>query len=87
MTNYKGYTNYATWKLKVEFFDGQPCEWIETSMSKNDVAEQLKALIDDYLEEEGKSFALDLARAFLSDVDWHNIAKHLLDDYQAEQAA
>jgi len=39
-----------------------------------------------YDERAPSSLMEDYARAFLSDVNWHEIAKHLVDDYIKEQA-
>lgn len=35
----------------------------------------------------GKGITLDYAMAFISEVDWYSIAKHLLEEYQEEEAA
>ena len=70
MTNqkYNGWTNYATWRVNLEMFDGtdfgeyQPDELRETA----------EALI----EETASGLALDYALAFLKDVNWHEIAAY-----------
>lgn len=80
--SYNGWTNYATWRVNLELFDGQPCEWVRASMSQIDVAEQLKELVNEYLEEDGKGLALDYARAFMSEVNWHEIAKHIMAEVE-----
>ena len=78
--SYNGWTNYATWRVNLEIFDGQPCEWIRASMSQYDVAEQLKELVNEYLDMDGKGLALDYARAFVSEVNWYEIAKHVMEE-------
>ena len=85
MTNYNGWTNYATWRVNLELFDGQPCEWVRSSMSQYDVAEQLKEIVNEYLEMDGKGLVLDYARAFVSDVNWYDIAKHYVEEEPQEE--
>jgi hypothetical protein len=86
---YNGWTNYATWRVNLELFDGQPCEWIRASMSQIDVAEQLKELVSEYLEADCASagrgnmpLVLSYALAFISEVNWHEIAKHVMAEVE-----
>jgi hypothetical protein len=70
MTNtYNGWTNYATWRVNLEIFDGG--NWDRYS------AQDLKEYVQDYLEQTSSGLALDYALAFISDVNWYEIAKHL----------
>lgn len=88
MTDYNGWTNYATWRINLEIFDGQNAKDLGIHrMDEYEAAQYLKSYVEEILEEQGKGLALDYAMAFLSEVNWREIAKHLLDDYQAEQAA
>ena len=88
MTSYNGWTNYATWRINLEIFDGQDAKDLGIyRMDQYEAAQYLKSYVEEILEQDGKGLALDYALAFISEVNWHNIAKHLLDDYQAEQAA
>ena len=88
-TTYNGWTNYATWRVNLEIFDGVPANDFDgTDDSEVDlhyVAEQLK----DYAEElimvtSEHGLARDYALAFLSDVNWYEIAQHMVDDYILE---
>jgi hypothetical protein len=36
-------------------------------------------------EDERPSFAVDYARAFLADVNWYEIAQHMLDEIKADE--
>lgn len=82
-TEYNGWTNYATWRVNLEMFDGQNyadenyLDAIELSHELRDIAE---AIICDNAPE---GFARDYALAFLSDVNWHEIATHMIEDYRA----
>jgi len=86
MSGCNGWTNYATWRVNLELFDGQPCEWINGKEDAYDLGLQLRELAQEYIEESGKGLALDYALAFISDVNWQEIAKHMLEAY-AEEAA
>lgn len=89
---YNGWTNYATWRVRLECFDGAE---LETYLSEdpNDedfdrdeavrtVAESMKEELEYLIEEETRAdnFARGFALAFISDVNWREIAEHLIDD-------
>ena len=93
MTNYNGWTNYATWRINLEIFDGATLEDIcgtpETAESADyldsyAIGVQLKDYVHEILENTGKSLALDYAMAFVSDVNWHEIAAHLIEAHIEE---
>jgi hypothetical protein len=73
---YNGWTNYATWRVNLEIFDGL-CSDMDgekvTAESCKDYAEKLSV-------KAGKGLALDYAMAFIGDVNWHEIADHLNED-------
>lgn len=81
---YNGWTNYATWKVNLEYLDG--CDFdqmfgVSSDTSPYDLAKDLEAFVTDYIEESGApEYVLDLARCFLSDVDWEEIAEHIIED-------
>lgn len=72
MTNetYNGWTNYATWRVALEYFDG-----FEPDYEMG--AESCKDMVTEHLEEQGRGTTLDYALAFVSDVNWKEIAEHL----------
>jgi hypothetical protein len=76
--SYNGWTNYATWRINLEIFDGG--NWDRYS------ADDLKEYVTDYLEQDSSGLALDYALAFISEVNWHEIAKSLRDDDEEEAA-
>ena len=87
MSTYNGWTNYATWRVNLEIFDGMSARDI-TGRSVPCVSE-LKDALKDYAEELigcscSDGLAYDYAMAFLADVDWWSIADHLLADETEE---
>ena len=86
MTNYKGWTNYATWCVNLEIFDGiDPSEMGWHKLDKWDFADALQSQAYELIEMDGKGLALDYALAFLSDVNWQEIAKHQMADYADDE--
>jgi hypothetical protein len=91
---YNGWTNYATWRVNLEVFDG----WdytengfhglsTEDKSDVYDLAEYLKDFAEEiifegcsYDERRPDNLVADYARAFLSDVNWHEIATHMIED-------
>jgi hypothetical protein len=90
-TTYNGWTNYATWRINLEIFDGmETSEMFDLGLP----VEQLRHVLQDYVEghiyESGGgngNIAVDYALAFISDVNWHEIAKHMIADYALENQA
>jgi len=84
---YNGWTNYATWRVKLEILDGNLDDLFDWTLP----VEQLRHVLQDYVEghiyESGGgngNLAVDYALAFLSDVNWYEIAEYLLEDYKEE---
>jgi len=80
---HNGWTNYATWRVNLEFFDGQSPEDI---MGEHVPVEYsvLEEQLENYLEEQGQGLVLDYALAFISDVNWYEIAQTLVEEYKEE---
>jgi hypothetical protein len=74
---YNGWTNYATWRVNLEMFDGSESYWTAES-----AREFVEYLIEDSTPE---GVARDYALAFLSDVNWHEIAEHYQDEEDEEE--
>tara|TARA_R110000824_G_scaffold398319_1_gene602270 strand:+ start:7320 stop:9272 length:1953 start_codon:yes stop_codon:yes gene_type:complete len=75
---YNGWTNYATWRINLEMVDG--VEWDEY----NDGEPITKDLLESYVEEgleNSPELAISYANAFLNDVNYYEIAKHINEDY------
>lgn len=90
---YNGWTNYETWRVNLEVFDGMEASDFDgaddAEVDLYDFSMQLK----DYAEEiifqqvpinQPSTLMEDYARAFLQDVNWYQIAEHMIADYIAE---
>ena len=91
---YNGWSNYATWRINLEVFDGMEhdiTDYIDEDGEEPDAYEFALALEDlaneiifsgmGYESQPRRcwgpsTLAEDYARAFLQDVNWHEIAKH-----------
>jgi hypothetical protein len=69
---YNGWANYETWRVMLEMFDGYDPDgqW----MTRDAVEEMADELLTMDLPNPSSCLALDYARAFLSAVDWREIA-------------
>lgn len=85
---YNGWANYATWRVNLEIFDGMsPRDVTGRSLS---TPGEIKDALRDYAEEVIESssqpgLARDYAMAFLSDVDWWQIADNIIGAYADEE--
>ena len=68
---YNGWTNYATWRINLEIFDGYEPEY---EMSAQDCEQFAEEVI---FQNSSDTLSDSYARAFISDVNWHEIAEHL----------
>jgi hypothetical protein len=77
---YNGWTNYATWRISLEWFDNYNPDENETDVY--DLSKTLEAYVTETLEEMTvqSTLVLDYALAFVSDVNWYEIAEHLIND-------
>jgi hypothetical protein len=69
---YNGWTNYATWRINLEIFDGG-YDGEYDGMEADDFKFRAIELLEMDCSQE--SLAFDYAMAFLDDVNWHEIAK------------
>lgn len=83
---YNGWTNYATWRANLEIFDG--VAWLDqfdNGIDLYDAAEILNGYaVDLIIESSEPGLARDYALAFLQEVDWREIAQHMIADYADE---
>jgi len=96
-TKYNGWTNYATWRVNLEVFDGleledfngqQDDDFDPELVCVHTLAEALQERAEEiiFLDSHigGKSpssLQEDYARAFLQEVNWYEIAEHLVQDH------
>lgn len=79
---YNGWTNYATWRINLELFDGM--EAVEEDCIN---ADMLEDMAEGFIFETScadTSLMEDYARAFLSEVNWHEIAERITEDFSEE---
>lgn len=85
-TNYNGWTNYATWRVNLEVFDGMTPE--DFDLNPEDLGSvdfyEFGEAMKDYIEEmidmgTPDGIAKDYAFAFLSDVNFFEIADRFID--------
>lgn len=86
---YNGWTNYATWRINLQVFDGMTCEMVcgRKTTDTYELSESCRELVVDAIHiqtEEG--IARDYAMAFISDVNFYEIAEHLVMDEECEMA-
>ena len=85
---YNGWTNYETWRVNLEIFDGFDLEdYYQLDINKCDlyaIPDNLKNYAEEVIFECASipsGLARDYAQAFLDAVNWNEIAKHLIADY------
>ena len=93
---YNGWTNFETWKVNLEFFDGLSIKDLFHGHSILDLgkdkeertynlSQSLKNLIEEHIEDESKeSFTQSLALAFISNVNYYEIASHMVENEMEE---
>jgi len=87
MSKYNGWTNYATWRVNLEIFDGMTVEDVcgNSLVAFSELKDSLKALAEDLIDQSStEGLAKDYALAFLSDVDWWEIANNMITEHERE---
>ena len=75
MTTYNGWTNYETWKVNLECFDG---------LDGYHDADTLQELAEDfYMHGVDNDFATGIIDSFLNEVNWDEIAEHYTEEEEA----
>lgn len=70
-TTYNGWSNFETWKINLEWFDGMEFDNEVTAEFCQDLVEEVLFDNCDYQP------ALSLATSFLASVNWYEIAEHI----------
>jgi hypothetical protein len=76
-STYNGWTNYATWRVNLEMFDGSEDTW-----SADSAREFVEEIIYSTTDE---GIARDYALAFIADVNWYEIAAHYQEEESEEE--
>ena len=85
---HNGWTNYATWRVNLEVFDGMDVrEFFSNYSDAYQLSKELKEYAENIIDADGtrEGLAVHYALAFLSDVNWYEIAEHMLDDIKADE--
>lgn len=87
MSTYNGWTNYETWRVNLEIFDpltlGDFWGYADAdpkTVGLYELAQILKDYAHELIHESGQGIALDYAIAFLSGVNWREIASIMLNN-------
>ena len=76
---HNGWTNYATWRVNLEIIDGH--DWYECEHVDADyVKELVENAVFGTLSGNGNSLVEDYANAFLSEVNYHEIAENIINE-------
>ena len=70
-SKYNGWTNFETWKVALEIFDG--CDELMG-------AEECEQFAEELIFQDAPPAFESIARAFLAEVNWHEIAHSLHED-------
>jgi hypothetical protein len=85
---FNGWSNYATWRVQLELFDGMdPADMFPGVTREFDLTEMLLYYAREHIEETSSGVARDWALAFLSDVNFVQIARHMQEAYPQENEA
>ena len=77
-TDYNGWTNYATWRVNLEIIDGIE---IETQMCAATIKEIVEDVVfSQYELGNGSHLVEDYARAFISEVNFYEIAQSINEE-------
>lgn len=76
--NYNGFTNYETWRISLEMFEG-------ITFDKKVNEEELKQMAQETIELQGGGLALDYALAFIDSVNWFEIADNINEIFQLNE--
>lgn len=76
---YNGWSNYATWRINLEIFDG--------GEFSNMAACEMREFVEELIENETpEGLARNYAMAFIADVDWMEIREYKFGDHYEELA-
>lgn len=85
--DFSGWTNYATWRVNLEFVDGM--DWQDDDSvydTMYDLAESIKDQVENYINDntpnkDNSSLITGWVTAFISEVNWYEIAESVTKSY------
>jgi hypothetical protein len=94
MSKYNGWTNYATWRVNSDIFDG--FDPYELTGGEHEGADDLGLVLKEYVEDmimtwcgrggvNTPNFAFNYAMAFLADINWTEIAQHMINEFPVKE--
>ena len=91
MEKCNGWSNYPTWRVNLEIFDGSDMSEMFSDLfecgDRSALAAALREYADEIIERTSEpGLARDYAFAFMQNVNWHEIASHMLGEYAEEGA-
>ena len=80
-TTHNGWTNYATWLINLEMFDGYE---LTEEVSLADLEQELRYSVLSYIDESeiNNKTVASWARRFIQEVDFFNIARAIIQNRQ-----
>jgi hypothetical protein len=76
---YNGWTNYETWRIALEWFDGN--NKFPHIDDVYELSQKLREYVEFEIEKDCKnSYTFSYAYAFVSEVNFYEIAQHLLEE-------
>jgi len=81
---YNGYTNYPTWRVELDIIseiDFSECDYEITADYLEEIVEEI--VFHDGSIDAGNSLAADYARAFLSEVNYYELANLINEEMKA----
>ena len=78
MSKYNGWTNYATWRVNLEILSTIQFEETVTADDLKEIVEDV--VFSQYELGNGSHLVEDYARAFISEVNFYEIAEHINEE-------
>lgn len=82
-TSYNGWTNYETWRVNLELFDNMELSAHQDKLDAYSLSLELQDYVQEMIDENAcsNSIVTDYAHAFVANVNWLEISKHLKGEY------
>lgn len=82
-TSYNGWANYETWRVNLEIFDNFRLSAHQDRLDAYSLSLELKDYVQDMIDGNAcsNSIVTDYAHAFVANVNWLEIAEHIVNEY------
>lgn len=78
---YNGWANYQTWRIALEWFDGDMMDMFDYDQDAADLGTDLREFVEAHIEDIVKdAYVQGYVHYFLQNVDWQEIAEHLIEN-------